>query len=83
MDAVSPASDMVRTKKEESGSNRTAKTRKGMAEANEAVNGSDATNPLIPNATPKILAAEAQRLPNTPCICGIRGTQSGSTMPTA
>jgi hypothetical protein len=83
MDAACPASDMVRTKKEESGSSRTARAKKGRAEANEAVNGSDATNPLIPNATPKILATQPQTLPSMPCICGIRGTQSGSMTPTA
>jgi len=48
MEAASPAREIVRTKKEESGSSRTAKARKGIAEAIETVNGSDATNPLIP-----------------------------------
>jgi hypothetical protein len=54
-----------------------------MAEATEAVSGSEATSPFIPNATPKILAAQAQTLPTIPCICGIRGKQNGSTTPTA
>jgi hypothetical protein len=53
-----------------------------MAEAIEAVSGSEATSPLIPNAMPKILAAQAQTLPAIPCKWGIRGKQNGSTMPT-
>jgi hypothetical protein len=48
IEAASPTREIVRTKKKESGSSRTAQVRKGMAEAIEAVNGSDATNPLIP-----------------------------------
>ena len=39
MEAASPVRDMVRTKNEASGSSRTAKARKGMVEATEAVSG--------------------------------------------
>jgi hypothetical protein len=83
MDAARLTKEIVSRKKDERGSSRMAKVRRGIVEGTEVVKGSEVRSPAMPRQIPPIPAQPARPWARRFCTFGLAGKQKGRSSPAA